>query len=388
MNVKRTIRWFAAAGLMPLLLAAPAAAQVVTPTPLELAVPHPPSPAQALGRVHLAYELHVTNFGPRPLRVVGISAIDANTATPIGRWSNEGLARIVVHASSSDGDPLSLASGERVVYPLWATLEPGTAVPASIRHDVEVESPGEANLNRLAGGSVAVEATLPLSVESPVGAGRWVAVRGPSNGSGHRRSLVAIDGRIRVPQRFAVDFVRLGDDGRWFEGDGSRNEDWYGYDEPVFAATGGRIVRVVDGIAEAAPRTVETARQERDSVAGNFVVIDAGDGRFAVYAHLRPGSIAVTEGEKVAAGDPIGRIGSSGHSLAPHLHFHIGNAADVLASEGEPFALTEFDLIGRLDSVPLALAGEAWSPSTSRPARRVTSEMPLENMVLELRARP
>jgi murein DD-endopeptidase len=373
---------------MLLALAATAAAQIVTPTPLELAVPHPPSPARALGRVHLVYELHVTNFGPRPLRVVGISALDANTATPIGRWTNEELARMAVHASSSGRDPLTVASGERVVYPLWATLEPGAVVPASLRHEVEVESPDEARQNRLEGGNVEVDARSPLSVESPVGGGRWVAVRGPSNRSGHRRTLVALDGRIRVAQRFAVDFVRLGDDGRWFEGDGSRNEDWYGYDEQVFAATAGRVVRVVDGIADGPPRTVETDRQERGTVAGNVVVIDAGDGRYAIYAHLRPGSIEVTEGDEVAAGDAIGRIGSSGHSLAPHLHFHIGDAADVLASEGMPFALDGFHLIGRLDSVPLALAGEAWSPSPTRPGRRVTEEMPLENMVLELPVRP
>jgi hypothetical protein len=49
-----------------------------------------------------------------------------------------------------------------------------------------------------------------------------------------------------------------------------------------------------------------------------------------------------------------------------------------------PFEIPEFTLLGRLDSIPQLLQGAAWEPSVERPARDVTAEMPLENMVLEL----
>ncbi len=52
---------------------------------------------------------------------------------------------------------------------------------------------------------------------------------------------------------------------------------------------------------------------------GNYVMIDHGDGRSTLYAHLS--GLVVGEGEYVSAGQVLGAVGSTGHSTGPHLHF-------------------------------------------------------------------
>ena len=56
---------------------------------------------------------------------------------------------------------------------------------------------------------------------------------------------------------------------------------------------------------------------------GHTVVIDHGNGIKTRYAHMYPGSITVRVGQRVYQGQQIGRIGSTGNSTGPHLHFEM-----------------------------------------------------------------
>lgn len=53
------------------------------------------------------------------------------------------------------------------------------------------------------------------------------------------------------------------------------------------------------------------------------VSLDLGHGLRAFYAHLQPGSVRVKTGELVKRGQVLGRLGNSGNSAGPHLHFHV-----------------------------------------------------------------
>lgn len=105
----------------------------------------------------------------------------------------------------------------------------------------------------------------------------------------------------------------------------------------VRAPAGGTIVGVVDGIPDNPPGAFNT-----DSVAGNSVVIDHGNGEFSMLWHLQRGSIPVKLGEVVRTGDVIGRCGNSGNSAEPHLHYHLQNSRVMLQGEGLPAQFLEY----------------------------------------------
>ncbi len=56
---------------------------------------------------------------------------------------------------------------------------------------------------------------------------------------------------------------------------------------------------------------------------GHTVVINHGNGITTRYAHMYPGSLTVRTGDRVYQGQQIGRIGSTGNSTGPHLHFEV-----------------------------------------------------------------
>jgi murein DD-endopeptidase MepM/ murein hydrolase activator NlpD len=96
----------------------------------------------------------------------------------------------------------------------------------------------------------------------------------------------------------------------------------------------------VPGInSRAVPITLET-------VGGNHVVLDIGGGHYAFYAHLKPGSLKVKLGDKVKRGQVIGLVGNTGNSTEPHLHFHVADGISPLGSEGLPYRLESFEIVG------------------------------------------
>ncbi|MGH7448112.1 MAG: M23 family metallopeptidase, partial [Longimicrobiales bacterium] len=114
-----------------------------------------------------------------------------------------------------------------------------------------------------------------------------------------------------------------------------------------------------------------------ETVSGNSVVIDLG-GRYAFYAHLIPGSLRVSVGDRVRRGQVIGRVGNSGNSTEPHLHFHVVDAlapgTSTLGAEGIPYALARFELVGRC--TVFGGACERTAPVTVR------GGMPLQNQIV------
>jgi hypothetical protein len=196
----------------------------------------------------------------------------------------------------------------------------------------------------------------PVVVELPL-RGEWSVERSPAD-------RIPSHGTDVLGQRYAYDLVRtdhrrglhLHPAGtlRWLL-IGGRTRDVYGWGQPVHAALDGVIVQAVDGVAErqwlhpvreswlAVKTTVMFARRGLDAarLAGNHVVMATG-GTYALYAHLAPGSVIVTRGQQVRAGELLGRVGHTGNSTAPHLHFHLMDSADPLQARGIPCAFSAY----------------------------------------------
>jgi hypothetical protein len=83
-----------------------------------------------------------------------------------------------------------------------------------------------------------------------------------------------------------------------------------------------------------------------NKVIWNVVIVVQDDGVIVEYGHLKRGSVVVHEGDRVECGTVLGKIGSSGRSSAPHLHFDMAQLAlpqpTSCASGSTPPALPAF----------------------------------------------
>ncbi|HNR78571.1 MAG TPA: M23 family metallopeptidase, partial [Parvularculaceae bacterium] len=89
------------------------------------------------------------------------------------------------------------------------------------------------------------------------------------------------------------------------------------------------------------------------AVGGSQVMIDHGNGEYSFYAHLKPGSMRVKEGDTVETGAQLGLLGSSGNSTEPHLHFQVCDAPDPLLCAGIPIQWADAELL--VPDLPRAL---------------------------------
>ena len=99
----------------------------------------------------------------------------------------------------------------------------------------------------------------------------------------------------------------------------------------ALAAAGGRVVAAL-------------LKQGSAALAGDHVIIDHGNAEYSLYAHLQPGSVRAKAGDLIKAGQPIAKLGSSGNSTEPHLHFQVYDAPDPLNCSGIPVNLQGVEL--------------------------------------------
>lgn len=362
-------------------------AQQVHPAgiPVDLSVPFVPAPVDAEGERHLVYELHVANFGSAELSLVRIEILDDSNSAVLASYEGEELKAVLARPGISGlADRRLIAGGLRAVAFLDLHSSSRSEMAPRVRHRVTflpVTPPNGPLQSVVEGGRITVPRRIARTLSPPVEGAGWVASHALSNASSHRRTLLAIDGRARIAQRFAIDFTRIGADGQVFRGDPAKNENWTPYGAAILAVADGRVVEIQDGLPENDP-TADTKAVPitLTTVAGNYLILDLGDGRFALYAHLKPGSIVVRQGERVRRGQRLARLGNSGQSDAPHLHIHIMDAPSPLAAEGLPLALETFDLDGHIPSLKVLADGTGWRATERKTQRR--NEMPVENAVV------
>jgi murein DD-endopeptidase MepM/ murein hydrolase activator NlpD len=87
----------------------------------------------------------------------------------------------------------------------------------------------------------------------------------------------------------------------------------------------GQDISAVEGTPVIAPKAgVIHWRAYQASGAGYYLVLDAdGEDFMYVFMHLRQGSVLVSKGDRVAAGQQIAQVGNTGRSFGAHLHFEI-----------------------------------------------------------------
>jgi murein DD-endopeptidase len=315
------------------------------PPSIEFRVPKTPTVAFTDSGAVVAYELFITNLTPTPMT---LSRVEVFSPGPGGKvLASLGEADSLLLRSTSRVTQIPLANrlkldgGARAIVYLWVPVDRASP-PAQLRHRLTFQR--DTITEVLEGTTIPVEHAA-VAISPPV-RGEWAAFNGPSNASGHRRLVLALDGHTASGQRFAIDFLQVDSAGgsRRPGTDASKNSNYYAYGTELLAVADGVVAATKDSIPQNVPGG-RAVKIDMVTVGGNFVGIDIGGGKYALYAHVQPGSLRVKVGDRVKRGQVIALLGNSGNSTEPHVHFQIADGPSFLAAEGLPYAM-DFDVLG------------------------------------------
>ena len=330
---------------------------------LDVDVPFPPSPVKCEGKTHFLYELHITNFGASDVTLLGVEVFGkGNPDQSLGTFKDKSIEDLITHPATIPGtagakDKKVISGGKRAIITLWLTLDTDKTVPSQLIHHLSVqysagllpapEGEKEQQEQVLEAGLVEVREFKTPVLGPPLESGEWITV--PHNIVG-RRAVIAFDGKARAAQRYGLDLMKFGPDGKLVSGDKTKNESWYGFGTKLIAVADGVVSYVHDGEPENIPYILPKRETlTRKNLAGNVVILDIGDGIYTVYAHIKKNSIQVKVGDRVEKGQVLAELGNTGNSGGPHLHFHVVDQNRVLAAEGVPYVFESFEIARKLD---------------------------------------
>lgn len=205
-----------------------------------------------------------------------------------------------------------------------------------------------------------IDAREPIIVEFPL-RGEWLSPNTPG-------TKIPSHGTNKLAARYAYDFVQVDWDRKGWPAYrvslaqyllfGVPIEEYYGWGQDVYAPCDGVIVQAEDGYEEQTRTKLladmsnayknahyfDPKKDDIQSVAGNYIIIECADDVYAALVHLQTGSIQVSVGQRVRKGEIIGRVGHSGNSFAPHLHFQLMDSSDIATAKGLPCAFEQYEI--------------------------------------------
>jgi Peptidase family M23 len=362
----------------------------LTPLIIGAIAPRPIPVRGSDDRFHIAYELSILNDSPRPATLTNVETLVGKNGRVISNLNRDEIVSsslLTADFSANQSPVTEIPPGRTLLLVLDDTYATAGAVPTVVNHRVTAAfgpvPPGQTDLaskypDRVVqtGGPVRISTRRPVVIGPPVTGDGWLA----GNGLGddvlnvHRDVMVPVGGRINGAERFAVDWIRVDPSAKPladFRGDPGQNDSYLGFDDRLLAVADGTVVSVVSNKPDIPPGTIPTGLPF-EQLTGNTVILDIGHGVFALYAHMKQNSATVRVGDEVKQGQVIGRLGNSGNTSQPHLHFQLMSGPHPLTDDNVPWEIDRFTLAGTVTSDG-AIAG------ATAGARK--NELPLANSV-------
>jgi hypothetical protein len=355
-------------------------------TPLLLTVQDAPIPFMGSdGKVHLVYELRMTNFSSADIAVEKVEVLGDGTL--LQTLDPAAVAQRLQPAGMRESSGVLAKSTQATLF-LNLTLAPAAIIPHELSHRIAIRvaaaPAGQQALNE-SGGTTTVDRQSVVQIGPPLRGERYISADSCCDATRHTRAALPINGRIWLAQRYAVDWEQLHASGHIYDGPREKLESYAIFGQPALAVANALVVSVIDGQPEQTPGKFPT-NLTVDAADGNSVILDLGDHRYALYAHLQPGSIKVHPGEKVTLGQVVGLVGDSGNSIVPHLHFQVTDKPSSLASNGLPYEITGFQITGKTpgtqafdeaesNGTPLAI-------TPTSPPQNIKGAMPLDQLII------
>ena len=304
-------------------------------------LPFPPLSAMQ----EVAFDLGITALA-RPLTVSGVVFELYNDHQQLleERWP----ARLLRERLQSDSLAIEPGTGLalRSLHFMLHALEPLTHVDVTV-------------VGRVEGEAEAVQAQIRVGVRyheqkselhCPV-RGAWWAIQAADWSDRHKQEVFS--------QPFALDLVKLGEESRFFRGSGLAVEEHYSWDQPVYAPAGGKVAYVCYDMPDLAPGQTADPRMFRGDprrYLGNGIAISHGNGEFSFFGCLQQASMAVNEGAMIRRGALLARVGNSGLTPGPHLHYHLMEGGpNPFLDQGVPFQWSHFSAGGQFFAQPVTI---------------------------------
>jgi hypothetical protein len=333
------------------------------------------------GNMTAYYELFLTNVSTDTINLQKIGISDIADSSPFFISEMQDLQNRFNKIGSDFEEPtLQLLPGQASVIYLELSLP--IKQSKEITHHIGFEIAGVENSRELAFQTLTTtcSSNTPIVLGAPLKGGIWTSIYEPSWERGHRRVMYTVDGKARIPGRYAIDFVKVDSIGKYAMDDDDIIKNWLGYGVNVLAVADGVVSSVSDEFSESATLSGHPEYSENQAT-GNYISIKIGDNQFAFYEHLKPNSIKVKVGQKVKKGDIIALIGFTGQTTGPHLHFHLADADAPLGAEGIPFVFENFKYLGSYKN--LANFGMAkWEFINDLDQQNRRAERPIPNAVV------
>ncbi len=310
-----------------------------------------PAPMFVQGKAYLVYELLVTNFQTAPITLESLLA----DGGPMGIFRFEGNDTLksmvdLPQRYGAAGHELSIEPLKTRLLLFWLPFA-SQQVPRRLMHTIGYSVPsassslGERRPMKVVTEPLPIDYNAaPVIIGPPLRGNNWLAANGPSNTSSHRRAFMVADGQVYFPERFAIDFVQLGADGKTYAGGAKDNQSYHAYGADILAVADGQVVDARGGIQDNVPGSI-AGPITMATIGGDYVIEEIGNGVYAFYAHLKPGSLKVYVGDRVKRGQVLASLGNTGNSSEPHLHFHVIDKPFPLAARGIPYAFDRFSIV-------------------------------------------